>query len=467
VYVGRAANGHFLLEVTHGFEPIGRARPLRPLPFQPPHLPRSWGAPAVRVAIHTLGTRGDVQPYLAFALGLKAAGHEVLIAAPSQFEAFIGSRGIKFAHLPGEFLTLMETPEAKAAMSGSAGFAAGFKLIKHFRPIGRKELTLEWAAARAFQPELIIYHPKAIGAPHIAEKLGCPAVLASPLPGFTPTRAFASPLVPFRSLGPLNGLTHRLMAGSGEAIFRSMVAEWRVSELGLKSRPVRPSRPAATLYCYSQHVMPAPTDWPDSVAITGYWFLDDDDDWTPDPRLSRFLGSGETPVYVGFGSMPGLDPVEMTVMIIEALAHAGRRGVLATGGGAIGGHVASTDHVHIIEGAPHDKLFPLMSACVHHGGAGTTAASLRAGKPTVICPFFGDQPFWGRRVAELGVGPRPISRKSLSARTLAEAIASATRDGAMRRQATALGARINAEDGVGRSIAFLERRKLLASPGAV
>ena len=235
--------------------------------------------------------------------------------------------------------------------------------------------------------------------------------------------------------------------------------------------------------------MPAPTDWPDSVAITGYWFLDDDDDWTPDPRLSRFLGSGETPVYVGFGSMPGLDPVEMTSMIIEALAHAGRRGVLATGrrviarlldprtqpqrkilatgGGAIGGHVASTDHVHIIEGAPHDKLFPLMSACVHHGGAGTTAASLRAGKPTVICPFFGDQPFWGRRVAELGVGPRPISRKSLSGRTLAEAIASATRDGAMRRQATALGARINAEDGVGRSIAFLERRKLLASPGAV
>lgn len=117
-------------------------------------------------------------------------------------------------------------------MSGSGGFAAGVKLIRHFKPIGRRSLALEWAAAQAFGPELIIYHPKAIGAPHIAEKLNCPAVLASPLPGFTPTREFASPLVPFKSLGPFNGLTHRIMAGSGELIFRSMVAEWRASELG-------------------------------------------------------------------------------------------------------------------------------------------------------------------------------------------------------------------------------------------
>lgn len=417
----------------------------------------------MRLAIHTLGTRGDVQPYLALALGLKAAGHEVLIAAPSQFEAFVGSRGIEFAHLPGEFLALMETPEAKAAMSGSGGFAAGFKLIKHFRPIGRKELTLEWAAAKAFRPELIIYHPKAIAAPHIAEKLGCSAILASPLPGFTPTRAFASPLVPFRSLGPLNGLTHSLMAGSGEAIFRGMVAEWRVSELGLKSRPERPIRPAATLYSYSQYVMPVPNDWPDSVAVTGYWFLDDNQDWRPDPALSDFLCGGEAPVYVGFGSMPGLDPEGVTKVVIEALARAGRRGVLATGGGAIGGQGASVGHVHFIDGAPHDKLFPLMSACVHHGGAGTTAASLLAGKPTVICPFFGDQPFWGRRVSELEAGPPPIDKKKLSVETLTEAISRATGDGAMRQRAMALGAKIDAEHGVDRAIGFLEDRHLLDS----
>jgi UDP:flavonoid glycosyltransferase YjiC (YdhE family) len=420
----------------------------------------------VRVAIHTLGTRGDVQPYLALALGLKAAGHEVLIAAPTQFEAFVGTRGIRFAHLPSEFLDLMDSPEGKAAMSGSGGFAAGFKLIKHFKPIGRKELTLEWAAAKAFAPELMIYHPKAIAAPHIAEKLGFTAVLASPLPGFTPTREFASPLVPFKSLGPLNGITHSLMANSGEAIFRAIVAEWRVSELGLKFRPARPPKPAATLYAYSPHVLPVPQDWPSEVAVTGYWFLDDNQGWQPDDALSTFLAAGDAPVYVGFGSMPGLDPVAMTKVVVEALKIAGKRGVIATGGGALGAGPVSDSQVHVIGGAPHDRLFPMMSACVHHGGAGSTAASLRAGKPTVVCPFFGDQPFWGRRVDELGVGPAPIDRKKLTVETLAAAVARATSDRSMAARAATLGAEIAKEDGVGRAIDFLVRRRLLSVTAA-
>ena len=414
----------------------------------------------MRIAIHTLGTRGDVQPYLALALGLKAAGHDVLIAAPSQFEAFVGTRGIGFAHLPGEFLELMETPEAKAAMAGSAGFAAGFKMMKQFKPIGRKQLSAEWSAANRFRPDLIIYHPKAIAAPHIAERLACPTVLASPLPGFTPTRAFASPLVPFRSLGPLNRLTHSVMAGSGDALFRKMIGEWRVSELGLPRRPRRKPNPRATLYAYSRHVVPVPPDWPDNVAVTGYWFLSGESDWQPDPELRRFLEDGEAPVYVGFGSMPGIDPVALTALVVESLGKAGKRGVLATGGGAIGG-TAGSDRVHVIGGAPHDKLFPLMSACVHHGGAGTTAASLRTGKPTVICPFFGDQPFWANRVVDLGAGPPSIEARKLSVDGLAAAIVQATGDAAMRRRATELGDAIRAEDGVTTAIAFLDKAGLL------
>lgn len=118
-------------------------------------------------------------------------------------------------------------------MAGSGGFTAGFKMLKHFKPIGRKQLTTEWAAAQQFEPELLIYHPKAVAAPHIAEKLSCPSVLASPLPGVTPTKEFASPLVPFRSVGPLNRLTHTIMAGSGDALFRGMIGDWRASEPGL------------------------------------------------------------------------------------------------------------------------------------------------------------------------------------------------------------------------------------------
>ncbi|MCA1410675.1 glycosyltransferase family 1 protein [Bradyrhizobium sp. NBAIM20] len=415
----------------------------------------------MRVAIHTLGTRGDVQPYLALALGLKEAGHQVLIAAPSQFESFVASRGIAFAHLPSEYLDLMETPVAKAAMTGSAGFTAGFRMMKQFRPIGRKQLTAEWLAARQFRPELIIYHPKAIAAPHIAERLSCNAVLASPLPGFTPTAMFASPLVPFRSLGPLNKLTHSLMAHGAYALFRGMIGEWRATELHLGETPEKRLRPSATLYAYSPHTVAVPPDWPDTVAVTGYWFLGGDEAWQPDPQLHRFIEGGDRPVYVGFGSMPGIDPMSLTKLVLEALAKAGKRGVLATGGGALQGDLGGS-HVHFIESAPHTKLFPLMSACVHHGGAGTTGAALRAGKPNVICPFFGDQPFWGRRIDDLGVGPTPIDARNLSADCLAAAIAEATGSPSMQQRANKLGEAIRIEDGVASAIGFLRRRHLLS-----
>lgn len=418
----------------------------------------------MRIAIHTLGTRGDIQPYLALALGLKAEGHEVLIAAPTQFEAFIGTRGVGFAHLPGEYLQLMETEEAKAALSGSGGFAAGFKLMRHFKPIGRKQLSQEWEAARRFKPELIIYHPKAVGVPHIAERLSCPTVLASPLPGFTPTSEFASPLLPFRTVGPFNRASHSVMAGSADVIFRKLVGEWRIGELGLARRPRQLLRPQATLYAYSPEVIPAPADWPSNVAVTGYWFLDEDSTWRPDPQLRAFLDAGGPPVYVGFGSMPGIDPQALVRDVSDALAQAGQRGVIATGGGAMDVRTASAGHIHVIEGAPHAQLFPLMSACVHHGGAGTTGAALRAGKPSVICPFFGDQPFWARRIHALGVGTAPLGMKKIDAASLAAAIREVTANSSLRSKAMELGSRIRNEDGVAAAIRFLRARKMLGAP---
>ena len=152
--------------------------------------------------------------------------------------------------------------------------------------------------------------------------------------------------------------------------------------------------------------------------------------------------------------------------MLEALAKAGKRGVLATGGGAIQGD-PTIDHAHFIDSAPHEQLFPLMSACVHHGGAGTTGASLRAGKPSVICPFFGDQPFWAKRVEDLGVGPKAIGVRKLSSDFLAAAIVEATSNPSMQKRAAELGEAIRAEDGVGSAITFLGRRGLLVPPGQV
>jgi sterol 3beta-glucosyltransferase len=422
----------------------------------------------MRIAIHTLGTRGDVQPYVALALGLRAAGHEVSIAAPEQFSGFVAGHGLGFAPLPRAFLDLMETPEGKAVLSTSKGFSAGLKLMKQIRPIMRGLFDAEWAAASRFRPDLMVFHPKAIATPHIAEKLGCRTILASPLPGFTPTAAFPSPMLPFASLGPLNRISHGLAISGADALYGKLIRIWRREALGLPERaPGGLARPVATLYAYSPSVVPRPLDWGPDVLVSGYWFLDGDLNWSPEPDLAAFLAAGPPPVYVGFGSMPVADAAQFTATIVEALRKIGQRGVVAAGWGQLGG-MQTSRHVQFIDGAPHDKLFPMMAAVVHHGGAGTTAAGLRAGKPTVICPFFGDQPFWGRRVEVLGAGPSPIARQELTADRLAAAIDQAVTTPAMRVRAEALGAAIRAERGVEAAVAFIEENASLgpAAPAA-
>jgi sterol 3beta-glucosyltransferase len=321
------------------------------------------------------------------------------------------------------------------------------------RPLIRRLLDEEWQAVRSFQPDVLVYHPKSIGSPDMATALGVPHVLASPLPGFTPTSAFASPMLPFASIGPFNRMSHACAIHGGRLLFARELNAWRAASLGLPERAAR--EPAArTLYAYSPAVLPKPNDWGPDVAVTGYWFLDHSD-WQPDDALESFLKAGPPPVYVGFGSMPGIDPPAMTRTILEALKATGKRGILAGGGGAIGQTDAS-GNAYFLGGAPHDRLLPRASAAVHHGGAGTTAASLRAGLPTQIVPFFGDQPFWGRRVAALGAGPAPIDFRALSAAALAKALVAMDAP-AMRARALELGAAIAEDRGVETAIEFLER----------
>lgn len=406
----------------------------------------------MKISISTLGTRGDVQPYVALARALRQAGHSTLLVAPTQFAEFARHHGVPFAPLPGEFLALIDTPEGKRAISGGRGFSAGFKLLKHIRPLMRRLFDAEWQAVNAFGPDVIVHHPKTLASPHIAEKLRVRAILASPLPGFSPTREFPSPLFPLRTLGPLNKMSHTLALRGGELLFKKAIREWRRTVLGLspKGKPIAGRR---VLYAYSPAVLPKPRDWDENICVSGYWFLDEE--WTCPADLAAFLAQGEKPIYVGFGSMPGIDAGKLTATVIRALADAGKRGILAVGGGALTRGVDAR-HVHHIDSAPHNQLLPLMSAALHHGGAGTTGAALRAGLPAVICPFFGDQPFWARRVHELKVGPPPVDRANLTVDSLATAFR-ATSLAEFRNNATRIAARINSEDGLRVAVDFIAR----------
>lgn len=409
----------------------------------------------MRFSIHTLGTRGDAQPYVALALELKERGHEVLLVAPAQFSDMAAERGLGFAPLPAAFLELLDAPEVRSVIGRSgAGFGAGLRLLKRYSYLMRDLLNAEWQAARSFGPDVILHHPKALGAPHIAMRLDIPLFLASAIPGFTPTAAFPSPLLPFSSLGPLNHASHALMIHSSRFLFPGITKAWRKESLGLLPDQ-RQVGLKGTLYGYSPHALPRPTEWGDDVAVTGYWFLNSPE-WEPDAQMRSFLSAGQPPVYVGFGSMPASDPQQLTKLVIEGLRRAGKRGILATAGGAICTAEVGTD-MHFITGAPHDRLFPLVDAVVHHGGAGTTGAALRAGKPMAICPFIGDQPFWARRMKALGVGPTILDKRKMDADAIAGALG-ALDELAVRGRASDLGQAIRREDGVTSAIDFIERR---------
>ena len=405
----------------------------------------------MRITIQTLGSRGDVQPYCALALALQGRGHLVQLVAPDQFSAMAAELGIPFVSLPAEFLALIDSRAGKQALGGKA-ISGSINLLRQVGPLVRQVLEVEGQAIADFGPDLIIHHPKSMASPHMAEKLGVPCVLACPLPGFTPTAAWPSPLIPVANLGPLNWASHLLATKSANVLFGKLQRQWRQDVLGLPAKTAHKG-PDATLYAYSPSVVPKPADWGDDVLVSGYWFLDTPD-WVMPDALQRFLAAGDAPVYVGFGSMPGIDPERFTKAIIDGLARAGKRGLLATGGGALSASTAP-DHIHILDAAPHDQLFAHVSATMHHGGAGTTAAALRAGKPTTICPFFGDQPFWARRLHNLGVSPPPLDRKRLTAEHVASAL-QAMDAPAMRHNAAALGARIRAETGIANAIARLE-----------
>jgi UDP:flavonoid glycosyltransferase YjiC (YdhE family) len=217
---------------------------------------------------------------------------------------------------------------------------------------------------------------------------------------------------------------------------------------------------AKTINGFSQHVLPRPADWTECSQVTGYWFLDEPH-WSPPSQLQDFLDAGPKPVYIGFGSMVAGNAAAFTETVLEGVKQSGRRAVLATGWGALNLEEGlQSEQIFFLRQAPHASLFPLMAGAVHHGGAGTTAAAAHAGIPSVVVPFFGDQPFWAHCLHQRGVAPPALERKKLTPATLASALR-VIEEPRMVQNAAALGRAIRAEDGVGETLRWLGRWNLL------
>ena len=421
----------------------------------------------MRIFLTTVGTRGDVQPFVALGKGLQQAGHHVTICTSERFEGFVRDHGLGYGYMSNDLLDLMDTQAGKQAMEETVG-VFGFvkttiKLLKQAKAINRTLIQDSWKAAQEANPDLVIYHPKVLSGVHLAEKLQVPVMIGFYLPLLVPTSERPAAVLPNLHLGGwYNRLTYALVH-KGFTTYKSVVNQFRKEKLDLPPFPkssgvlkTASGKPIPVLHAYSPAMIPPPSDWPAHAHTTGFWFLDREEDWQPSEELTAFLEAGSPPVYVGFGSIFGKNPGKTTRIVIDAIQKAGVRAVLATGWGGLEVDQLP-DSIFKIDKAPHDWLFPRMAAVVHHGGAGTTAAGLRAGRPTIICPFFGDQPYWGKMVHMLGVGSKPIPQKKLTVEKLATAIKEVTSSELIRQKAGELGEQIRQEKGVMKAVEIIER----------
>ena len=420
----------------------------------------------MHVLVLTYGSRGDVQPYVALALGLRAAGHAVTLAAPARFKAFVEGHGLAFGALSDAMLELLTAPAGRALLEGSdspARIAAKLpELIGRIGPMQDALLLDSWEIAREAAPDVVLYHPKTFGGPHIAERLGVPAILTLPVPYLVPTGQEPNTIFPELPLGAGYNLLTYYAVGGLMGLWSAWYETGLRRDIGLPIQgPVDrwrllPGQGVPTIHAVSPHVVPRPADWPPEVTMSGYWFLDGAQGWTPPPALAAFLAAGPPPVYIGFGSMAGKGAARLGRVVADALARTDLRAVVASGWGGLSLPDPLPDSIYEVSEAPHDWLFARMAGVVHHGGAGTTAAALRAGRANLVVPFFGDQPFWGRRVNRLGAGPAPIPQAELSADTLAAALVEITANPEIRANAETIGRKLRAEDGVGAAIQTIE-----------
>lgn len=409
----------------------------------------------MNIVILTLGTRGDVQPFLALAIALQAAGYQVTLGADTEFKTMIEERKVPYVALHLGLKEYLNSEEGKQAMHKEQAGKDSFEQM--VRPM----LDACWEAAQ--DADLLIYDTMLFPAYHIAEKLQIPAIMASVMPNMSPTKAFAligATKLGFGSWGNrLSYYWYYLAWWQGHADIK----RWCKETLNLSvsgwftDYGYRNGKAVPALYAYSQALMPSPDDWSKTSYASGYWFLNSHDKSPLPDDLETFIDAGKQPISIGFGSMVGMDSEHLTDIVLSAVKEAQQRAVIITGWGGLVKR-ATSDTVFYIDAVDYDYLFPRMKAVIHHGGAGTTATGLRFAKPTVICPFVTDQFFWGDVVYDQGYGPKPMPQRTMKADQLAKAIRIVSTDQKMQDRVNHLSQQLKNENGIKKAISFIEKQ---------
>ncbi|MEU2283716.1 glycosyltransferase [Streptomyces sp. NPDC013178] len=409
----------------------------------------------MRVLIATTGTMGDVAPLTGLGVRLRQDGHEVSVATHARYATMIRACGLGFRLLPGEPGDLLHAmrwrPRRADGIRG--GLAVGSTLLPDALPAGEGML----AAMRQGTDIVLASGAHGLVGKIVADALGLPSVGLALQPHY-PTDEWAPMCLGRRSLGRTGNLALSRRLPDLTLTLAAPHTRRLCARLGLPQQSL--SRRRAGLrswplwYGFSSAVVPRPATVPAHVHLTGYWWPHTPRDWRPGPELTDFLQAGQPPVYLGLGSMP-MPPAraeEVSRMCLAALRRAKVRGVVQAGWAGLR---VQHDDVLTVGEVPHQWLFPRTAAVVHHAGAGTTAAALRAGVPAVAVPIFNDQPFWSERLRRLGVSGGTVPFAELTTDRLAEAIGRAVHNPAHRHRARRIAAHIAAEDGAARAAELL------------
>ncbi|MFF4053498.1 glycosyltransferase [Streptomyces chartreusis] len=394
----------------------------------------------------TAGSRGDVAPYTGLGHALSRAGHEVTLVTHGCFERLVADSGVRFHPLPLDPRAELESERGRNLHRSGTGLGKLVRVVGLARSLAGSLTDDMLAAARSSDALLLAPSTAPLGRV-IAEGLSLPSI-ELPLQPLAPTREFAPAMLGGGSWGSLpNRVGGHAVNLAIERVFSTAVPDAR-ARLGLtrdKVRGARRGRPADTvLHGFSPLVVPKPHDWGPHLRVTGYWWPYDGPGHLP-PELRDFLGAGPPPVFVGLGSATVPDPAGLSAEVVRAVRAAGLRAVIQRGWGGL---AAAGDDVLTIDEVPHSALFPRMAAVVHHCGAGTTAAGLRAGVPAVPVPIQFDEAFWGARLVSLGVAPRVLGLRRFTADALTAALRQATGDPSYGHRARALADGLRIEDGM-------------------
>lgn len=406
----------------------------------------------MKIAILTLGTRGDVQPYAVLGQALKQRGHQVTLSTAKNFEQLVKSYDIDFAPVEADFQELLNSDEGKKMMKGNP-FAVKRNLNTWVYPLITNSLTEFYKLAR--ESDIVLYHVKTL-ADSFADQFPHKMIRANVLPIVEPTSEFANPAfsgLPIPRF--LNKLTYKFSNLSIKLLSKP-IGQFR-AKFDLPTKFAIPT--VRNIYGISSHFLSIPQDFPTHSKYTGFWFGTSSTELTTD--LTDFINAGEPPLLLTFGSMPFKSKFDLQTSIVKLTEQFDTRIIVVKGWGLDQTErLENNSSIKVIESAPYEKLFPLTKAIIHHGGIGTTAACLRAGKPFLICPILypiGDQKFWGQHAYKIGLAVKPIPISKMTEKIFLQSIKELLTNKQLYENAKQIQTLINNENGLEKTIDEIEK----------